>query len=113
MLRENASPVVIEDELGLDPVAMVFEQPVHTIRLTTFFVRGERENDVAVGDVVFLLEPNQGGGHDGVAVFHILGAAAVEVAIFFDELEGISGPILAAGFDYVKMSDQEHWFVLA
>ena len=51
--------------------------------------------------------------HDGVAVFHVLRAAAVEVAVLLDELKGIGRPVFAARFDHVEMPDQQHRLVLA
>ena len=88
-------------------------QPVHSVRSAAFFVGGQREDDVAVRNVAFLLEADQRGDHDGVAVFHVLRAAAVVVAVFLDELKRIGGPVLAACFDHIEMSDEQHRLVLA
>src|SRR5437763_792023 len=74
---------------------------------------GKLEDNVAVRDVICFFEANERGDHDRVAIFHVLSTAAIKVAVFFDELEGIGGPVLAACFDYVEMSDQQYWFVLA
>ena len=51
--------------------------------------------------------------HDGVAVLHVLRAAAVVVAVFLHELKRIGGPVFAPRLDHVEMSDQQHRFVLA
>ena len=42
MFGGDASAVVIQHEFRVDQFAMIFQQPVHTIGLATFLVRGER-----------------------------------------------------------------------
>ena len=39
----------IEHELGVDQVAMVFQQPVDAVEFAAFFIGSERQNDVAIG----------------------------------------------------------------
>ena len=112
-VRFDSAAIVIQNKFRIDQLAMVLQQPVSAIRLAAFFVGGEREDNVAVGDEAFLLHPDQRRDHDRVAVFHVLGAAAVVVAVLLHELKRVGGPVFAAGFDYVEMSDQKKRLVLA
>ncbi len=50
------------------------------------------------------------GYRDGVAVLHVLGAAAIEIAVFLDELEGVGAPVLALRLDHVQVSDDQDRF---
>ena len=84
-----------------------FSSQADAVRFATFLVGSEGEDDVAVGDVAFALETDEGRDDVGVGILHVLGAAAVEVAILLDEGVGIGGPVGAAGFDYVFMADDE------
>jgi len=56
MIAQDAAAVVIENYFSIDEFATVLHQPVNTIRLAALFVGGQSENDVAVGDVTFLLK---------------------------------------------------------
>ncbi len=103
----DAAAIGIENVLGVDQIAMILQQPIDAIGFAAFFVGGEREDDVAIRPVIFLLEANQRGDEDGVAAFHVLRAAAVEVAVLLDEFEGVDGPVFAAGFDHVQVPDEE------
>src|SRR5208282_6131993 len=84
---------------------------VNTIRLAALFVRGQSKNDVAVGDVTFLLKADQSGGHNGIAALHVLRAAAVIEAVLLNEAEGIGSPVFAMGFHYVEVADQQQRFM--
>ena len=99
--------VEIDAVFGVDPVAMIFHQPIDAVEIAAFFVGGEREDQVAIGLVVLFLHANEVGDEDGVAFLHVVGAAAVEVAVFFNELKRIGGPVFAARFDDVEMADEE------
>ena len=92
---------------------MIFEQPVNAIGGAAFFVGGEREDEIAIGLVILLLQANEGGGEKCVAIFYVARAAAVVVAVFFDELEGVHGPVFAARFDHIEMADEENRFLRA
>ena len=84
VIEFEVAGIGVEAEFGVDQVAMVLDQPVHAVRISVFFVRGEGHDDVAVRLPALLLPANHVGGEDGVAVLHVLGTAAVEVAVFFD-----------------------------
>src|SRR6202034_30306 len=86
---------------------MIFEEPVDAVGFAAFFIGGEGEDEVAVGLESFLVEADKGRNQHGVGVFHVLGAAPVVVAVLLDELEGIGGPVFAAGFDYIFVADEE------
>ena len=86
---------------------MILEQPDDAVVGAGFFIGGQRENQIAIGAIAFFFQPNKIGDQNCVAVFDVFGAAAVEVAFLFDELERIGGPIFAAGFDNVEMADEQ------
>ena len=105
----DSAGVGVEHIRGVDQIAMVLQQPVHAVRFAAFLVGGEGEDQVAVGAVVFTVEADEVGDQDGVVHLHVLGAAAIEVAVFLDELEGVGGPVGAAGFDDVQVADESEW----
>ena len=111
MIAQDAAAVVIENYFGIDEFAMVLYQPVNTILLAALFVGSQSENDVAVGDVTFLLKADQRGEHNGIAALHILRAAAVIEAVLLDEAEGISSPVLAMSFHYIEVADEQQGFI--
>ena len=105
--------VVIEHELRVDQRAVVPHQPLDAVAATALLVRGEGENDVAARPVPFLLQAQERRGHDGIAALHVEHAAAVEVAVFFHQLEGVGAPVLAPRLHHVEMPDEQHRPVLA
>ena len=109
----NAAAVGIDDVFGVDETALVLDEPVDAVRLAAFFVGGEREDEIAIGLVAFFLEADEGGDENGIALLHVLRAAAVVVAVFFDELEGIGGPVFTARFHDIEMTDEENRLLLA
>src|SRR5437763_14354607 len=87
---------------------MIGNEPVLSVEgPAAFFVSGEGDDDVAVGLEPFLLVLNQVGDPDGGLGFVVAGAAAVEIAVAFVELEGIHAPVFALGFDDVDMGEQK------
>ena len=52
----DAASIGVQHVFGVDQIAMIFQQPVDAVRLSAFFVGGEREDDVAVKGVPFLPE---------------------------------------------------------
>ena len=112
VVADDRGAIVVEHEFGVDELAMVLQQPVDAVRAAALLVRGEREDDVAIGAEAFLLHADEGRHHDGVAVLHILRAAPVEVAVLFDELERIGRPVLAPRLHHVEVPDQQYRLVL-
>src|SRR5579864_9235003 len=90
---------------------MILDQPIRAVEIAALFVGGKGENDVAIRDIAFLLETKQSRNQDGIAIFHVLSATAVKIAVFLDELERIGSPILAACLDHVEMSNEQDRFV--
>ena len=104
---------MVEHEFSVDERALVLQQPVDAVRAAALLIRREREDDVAVRAEPLLLHADERGHHDGVAVLHVLRAAAVEIAVFFDELEGIGSPVLAPGLHHVEVPDQQDRLMLS
>ncbi len=105
--RVDPAAIGIERKFGIDQIAMIAQQPFDAVGAARFFVGSERENDVAIGMEIFLVETDQGCDEDRVGGFHVLRAAAVEVAIALEKLERVDRPILAARFDNVDVADQK------
>ncbi len=98
--------IEIDAIFRIHPVAMFPEQPVHTVGRAALFIGGQRENQIAVRQIAFLFQADEIGNQDGVAFLHVFRAAAVEIAVFFDEFEWIGGPIRSERFDDVQMPDE-------
>src|SRR5579872_7199453 len=105
--------VEIDAVFGVDPIAMIFDEPIDAVEIAAFLIGGERENQVAVGLVVLFFHANEVGDKDGVAFLHVVCAATVEVAGLFNKLKRVSGPVFAARFDNVEMADEEDRLALA
>ena len=106
--------VQIDAVFRVNPVAMLLEQPIDAVEVAAFFIGGEREDQIAVRatDPSFFRRMKFV-DQDGVAVLHVLGAAAVEVAVLFDEFEWIGGPVLAESFDDIQVAEEQDGFALA
>jgi len=92
---------------------MMLQQPVDPVRAAAFLVSGQRENEVAVWSKPFFPEADEIGDQDGIAVFNVHGAATVKIALLFDKLKGIRGPVLAARLYDIEVSEKKNWFALA
>ena len=42
MIGQHATAIVIEHELGINQVAMILDQPIHSIRCAAFLIRRQR-----------------------------------------------------------------------
>ena len=108
MVRGDAARIRVEREFGIDQVAVIFQQPIHAVRLSALLIGGERQDDVAVRDIAFLLQTNEIGDGNGIGFLHVLGAAPIEIAVLFHEFERIGGPILAPRLDHVEVTDDQN-----
>ena len=105
MFCKNATAIVIQDKLRINPITMIFNQPINAIRLAAFFVRRKCENDVSIWHKPFLLEAKQSCDHDGIAIFHVLRATAIEVTILLHELKWIRCPVFATRLNHIEMAN--------
>ena len=112
VLGSDRVSVVVQHELGIDELPVIPDEPVDAVAAAALLVRRERKNDVATRAKTLVLHPQQRRRHDGIAILHILRAAAVEVAVLLDELEGIGAPVLAPRLDHVEVADEQHRPVL-
>src|SRR5207248_3492629 len=87
-LGSDRVSVVVQHELGIDELPVIADEPVDAVAAAALLVRRERKNDVATRAKTLVLHPQQRRRHDGIAILHILRAAAVEVAVLLDELKG-------------------------
>src|ERR1039458_10844667 len=87
---------------------MVLEQESRSVGVPAgLFVGSERDDDVAVRPESLAFQADQGLRERGVAVFHIDGAAAVEIAVLFRELERIGRPVLGFGLHDIEMAQEK------
>ena len=64
---------------------VISEKPLNTVMLAAFFIGGERDNNVALGNESFLFQMNQGGDPDRGHCLVVAGAAAVEIIALLGE----------------------------
>src|SRR5439155_6756270 len=100
--------VQIDAIFRVNPVAMLVEQPIHTVGRAALFVGSQRENQIAVRQIPFLFQADEIGDQDGVAFLHVFGTAAVEVAVLLNEFEGIGGPVRTERFHDVEVPDEKN-----
>ena len=91
---------------------MIFQQPIHAVRLAALFIGGERQDDIPVGDESLLFHANEARDGNRIAVLHVLCSAAIVVAVLLDELEGIGAPVLAPRFHHIQVPDDEDGLAL-
>src|ERR1017187_10316465 len=106
VLDVAAAGIGVDAELGVDEVAMLSDEPIGAVRAAAFLIGGEGEDEIARGLEVFALHAREGGNEVGVVALHVGGAAAVEIAILLEEDEGVEGPVGAAGFDDIEVSEE-------
>ena len=99
----------VQAELRLDQRAMIVDQPRDAVVVAAFFIRGERDDDVALGLQAFLSIADQVGDEDRGHRLVVGGAAAVVVAVALDELERIEigRPVFLVRLDDVEMREQQ------
>ena len=107
------APVQINAVLRVDPITMPLEQPVHAVRRAAFFVGSQSKNQIAVRQEAFLLQADEIRDQDGVTLLHVLGAPSIEEAVFFNEFEGIRGPIGPERLHYIQMPDKQDWLAVS
>src|SRR6476646_6562918 len=97
----------VDAVFGVDPVAMIFGEPLHTIGLPAFFIGGESNDQVALWDPAFFFQADEIRDQDGIALLDVRRAATIKEAIHFIELEWVHGPVLAQGFHHIKVSKKK------
>jgi hypothetical protein len=102
-----AASAFVEGQLRVDEVAVVLDQPVHAVGGARLLVRGQGDDDVAVGTIAFLPQADEGGDPDRGHGLVVARAAAVEEAVLLEEGEGIAGPVLAPSLHHVEMGEEE------
>ena len=99
-----APAAFVQAVLGIDPVAVILQQPVHAVvRSATLFVRRQSDNQITVGLEPLALVANQVGDPDGGLRLVVRRAASVKKAALFAEHEWIEAPVFALGLDHVDV----------
>ena len=105
----DAAPAAFVDgEFGVDQGAVFGHQMTGTIERRAFLAAGQRHFQGAARLEAFALEAHQHIDPDRGLGFVVGGAAAVEIAVFFDEGERIAAPVLAFGFHHIQVRQQQH-----
>ena len=99
----------IQDEFGIDQVALVLGQPAGAVEGPAgFLTTGQRQLDRALGLITLGAEPLEHIDPNRGQCLHVRSAAAIEIAVLFKQGVGIAGPILTLGDDNVDMAQQQH-----
>src|SRR5262249_28977933 len=113
ILGFEVAGVSIDAVFRVDQIAVVLNQPLHTVGLPAFFVGGEGQNQIAGGNPAFLLEPQKVCYKYGIALLDVRGATTVEEAVDLIEFEWVHGPVFAQRLDYVQMAEKQNWLALS
>ena len=104
-----AAAAFVQRVIGLNQFALVLQQPVDAVvRSAAFFVRSQRDNQIAIRFEAFALIPDQIRNPDGRLRFVIGGSASVEVAVLFNELERVHAPVLALRLHDIDVGQQQN-----
>ena len=108
VLQPDAAALV-QREFGVDQVAVVFQQPLNAERVgvQNLLVGLQRQDDVAIGLVAFLLVADHVGDEGRRHELVVAAAARVIIAVLLDQLERIERPVLAPGRHHVEMRQQQ------
>ena len=114
-VAQRAAAAFVERVRRVDQLAVVRDQPSHAVRPAALFVGGQREDDVAVGNVVFLLEAQQRGDEDRRHRLVVTRAAAVVVAVALreDEWIEVGRPVLLERRHDVEVREEQERFATA
>ena len=102
-LFHTAAATFVQRVLGRQQLGTVREEPGHTVRGPAFFVRRERDDDVAVGHDALGLHAEEDREMDRALILVVGDAAAIEGAVLLDELERGERPVLRIRLDHVDV----------
>src|SRR5437762_2456785 len=105
---DQAFAALVQRKFRIDQIAMILDNPVDAIVVAGFFIGRECDDQVAIGHVAFLLKANERRDPYGSHGLVVGTAAAVEVTVFFGELERIQRPILTQRLNNVEMREEQH-----
>ena len=106
----TAPSIGVETVLSVDQVAVILQEPRDAVRVASFFVGRQGDNQVSIRREAFPFEPDEIGDQQCVARFDIVRAASIKISVPLDELEGIKRPILRPRFNHIEMGQQKDWF---
>src|ERR1700732_5289788 len=58
--------IEVDAVFGVDPIAMLLQQPVDAVIIPPFLVGSQREDQIAIGSETFLFQPDEVRNQDGV-----------------------------------------------
>src|SRR5580765_8614758 len=68
----------VDAVFGVDPFAMVLDEPLYAVGLAAFFVRRESDDQIAGRNPAFFFEADEVGDQNRVTLLDVGGAAAIE-----------------------------------
>ncbi len=108
VFRVAAAAVEIDDQRGIDQVAMLLEEKGGTVGVAAgLFVGGECDDDVVIRNEFLAPQSNQGFRQSRIAVLHVDGTAAIEPSFSLRQLERVDRPILGFGFHHIEVPQEQ------
>ena len=109
-----ASTAFVQGVFGLNQFALILQQPVDAVvRPAAFFIRCQRDDQVAIRPKAFSLVADQVRDPDGRLRLVVGRSPPVEKAVFFNELEWIRAPVLPLRLNDIDVSQQQNWLTRA
>ena len=109
-LVERDAAALVQRELRVDERALVLDEPGDAVAILVarLLVRLENEDEVAIRPVPFPLVADEIRHESRDHELVVARASRLVVTVFFDELERIRRPVLAARFDDVDVRHEDH-----
>src|SRR5690606_10577815 len=118
LIVEAATSRFVDREFRVYEIAMILDEIAHAVECAgRLLATSKRDLDVAQRLVALRAVAQQSIDENGGHRLVVHGAAAIEVAVFFDERERIAVPVLAIGFHDVEVREEqqglERWLAAA
>src|SRR3954471_13778406 len=97
----------IDGKRRVDEIAVLLHQPFRAVRVATFLICREREDDVAGWLEPLLLIANQIRDEDRGHRLIVAGASAEEVAVLLVEREWVAWPVATERGDHIQVREEQ------
>src|SRR5262249_4107985 len=98
---------LVQSVLCVNQFPVFGQEPLYAIEIAGFFVRGERNDQVTIRNIVLLLETYERGDPDRSHRLVVGRAPAPKISISFKKFERVDRPIFSSRLDDVQMSQQQ------
>ena len=106
-VHDDTPAALVQDVGGIEQLRSVGQDPRHPVVGSALLVGGERHDDVALGDEILGLHPQQDRQVHGTLVLVVGDATTEKHSVALDEFERRQGPVLGVGLDHVVVREQE------